>query len=279
MTRVIRIITDREDGLPGHYLISKLAWHWRRAGYQLRVGPAEAIRSDEDVAILHVDRTRIDPSQLPGNPPGRPFLNGKILDISKRLFSGIRVMPGDPWEGPVIVKSNLNYYGELEWRERSHGFVERKRRWLAKRHWKLARMLPPGTYPVLPCLQDVPGWVWRDPEILVERFMPEREAGLYCLRSWVFFGNREYTFRLFSTETIIKAKSIVDHEFLGAPPQELVEFRQRHQWDFGKFDYVVVEGRPILLDTNKTPAIVTGPDTPRLKDLAGGIEAYVGGSL
>jgi hypothetical protein len=272
----IHIVTMKPDGLGGSYLIAKLAWHWARAGHRITVGPIDTLDPALDLAVLHVDRTRVYPGLVPANPAARPFLNGRVLDITKRSFSTARVVRGDDWDGAVIVKSNLNYYGNLEWGGRPHGFLEEKRRALARSHWRLARMLPPSTYPVLPNVSAVPGWVWRDPELIVERFLPEREGDLYCLRGWVFFGARGYTFRLFSTQKVVKVTSIVRHEFLGEPPAELVEFRRLHGWDFGKFDYVEVDGRPVLLDINKTPTISTGPDTPRLHDLAGGLEEFLG---
>lgn len=278
--RKIHVVTDRADALTAHYLIAKLGWHWTRMGHKFTAGPVDQVGPDVDLAILHMDRTRIDSQSIPPNPSGRPLLNSAVLDISKRSFSSNRVSQDDPWDGEVIIKSNLNCFGLPEWNHGSPGFFLRGRRRLARKHWQLARMLPPGAYPVLPRITAVPGWVWNDPEVIVERFIPEREDGLYCLRGWVFFGTRSYTYRMFSSEKIVKVASIVRHEFLGEPPPELVAFRQARNWDFGKFDYVEVDGRPILLDINKTPTTAgsSGPDTPRLRHLAAGLEEFLGGT-
>jgi hypothetical protein len=124
-------------------------------------------------------------------------------------------------------------------------------------------------------LKAVPGWVWKNPDIIVERFMPEREQGFYCLRGWVFFGNRGYTYKLFSSDSMVKTGTMVKYEFLDKPPAELVDFRIRNSFDFGKFDYVEVDGKPILLDINKTPTIVSETNTPRLKSLAGGLNSFL----
>jgi hypothetical protein len=278
MTYKIHVATDKPNALCDYYLIAKLAWHWKRVGHVVTAGPVGGIDPGIDLAIFHVDRTRVDPDSVPGNPAGRPFLNSRVLDISKHLFSLMRVMPGDPWKGSVIVKSDLNAFGSQEWDEREHSFFERKRRRLARRHWKLARSLPPRSYPVLPSISAVPGWVWRHPDIIVERFVPQMNEGLYCLQGWVFFGKRGYTYRMYSTDPVVKAGSIMKAEFLGDPPPELEAFREANGWDFGKFDYVEVDGKHVLLDINKTPSITTGPDTPRLRDLAMGIEDTLGGS-
>lgn len=278
MTYRVHIAVDKLVPFFDCYLISRLAWHWRRAGHSVTAGPVHEIDPGIDLALLHVDRTRIAPGSVPGNPAGRPFLNSRVLDISKHLFSSLRVLPGDPWKGSVIVKSNLNAFGTQERADLEPGFFERKRRKLARRHWRLARCLPPRNYPVLPSISAVPGWVWRHPDIIVERFMPERRDGLYCLHGWVFFGKRGYTYRLYSTDPVVKAGSIVKDEFLGDPPPELEAFREANGWDFGKFDYVEVDGRPILLDINKTPTTTGGPDTPRMRDLSMELEDILGGA-
>jgi hypothetical protein len=273
MTYAIHVVTDQPEMLEKGYLIAKLAWHWRRRGHQITAGPLRQIDPRLDLAILHFDCTRISPETLPANPSHRPFLNSKVLDISKRGFSTARVLPGDEWTGPVIVKSNLNYFGEPEWgRSQRHSLIENFRRRLAQSHWQWAHMLPPGRYPVLPSRSVVPGWVWRHPELIVERFIPEREDDLYCVRGWVFFGAGGYAYRMFSTEPIVKVDSIVRYELLGEPPKELVAIRAARGWDFGKFDYVEVAGRPVLLDMNKTPWISSEPDTPRMRELAAALD-------
>src|SRR5213079_1238108 len=47
------------------------------------------------------------------------------------------------------------------------------------------------------------------------------------------------------------------------PHPEIVEARKRLNFDYGKFDYVLHEGRPVLLDTNKT----TGADRGSSREL------------
>ncbi len=267
----IQIVTDRPDSILDNYLIAKLAWNWKRAGFRITTGPVSEIASDVNLAILHIDRTKICSTQVPVNPARKPFLNSHVLDISKHLFSKLRVLPKDPWEGAVIIKSDLNCFGAPEWKSQPHGFLEGKRRKFARKFWRLARMLPPGQYPVLPNLSAVPGWVWEHPELIVERFIPERDHHRYCIRSWVFFGKQSYTFRLFSKEKVVKMSSITSHEFLEEPPAELEASRKTYGLDFGKFDYVEVDGTPILLDINKTPTSSAEPDTPRLRRLADGL--------
>ena len=48
-----------------------------------------------------------------------------------------------------------------------------------------------------------------------------------------------------------------------------------HGFDFGKFDYVIHEGRAIVFDVNKTPSFTGASDSPRLIDLSHGIEDFL----
>lgn len=273
----IQIVTDKPGRLQPGYLIAALAWHWTRAGHQVTSRAVGAI--DADLGILHIDRTRVEPGMIPPKPARCPLLNERVLDISKSGFSTLRVGPDDSWDGPVIVKSDLNCFGLPEWKSRRHGLFERKRRQLAETSWRLARTLPPRRYPVLAGLSHVPRWVWDRPDTIVERFMPEREGDLYCLRGWVFFGKRGYTYKVLSRDSMVKTTTMTRHEFLGDPPAELEAFREARGFDFGKFDYVEVDGRPILIDINKTPKMLSlrsTPDTPRTRHLAAGLHDFLG---
>ena len=45
------------------------------------------------------------------------------------------------------------------------------------------------------------------------------------------------------------------------PHQEIVKWREAMKFDYGKFDYVVHDGKAVLLDANKTIGCVTGKAT------------------
>jgi hypothetical protein len=268
----IHIVTGDSHALRDYYVISKLATQWREWGHSITFGPAQAL--SEGLAIMHVDRTKVEPELVPETT--RPVLNQQVLDISKNLFSTLRVYPEDPWTGAVILKSILNCFGSPERNASRPGFFERKRRKLAKSSWRLVRMLPERDYPVLKSIAAVPGWVWKREDLIVERFMPERDGDLYSIRGWLFFGDRGYGYRLFSKSPIVKVSTITHHEILDHVPAELEVLRKARGYDFGKFDYVEVEGRPVVIDMNKTPTTIAKPDNPRMIDLAEGIYSFPG---
>lgn len=276
MKAKIQIITEDADALARNYVIAVLAAHWQSWGHKLTHGPAQKL--DADLGMLHINKTRLNENEVPVVAPERQLLNRHVLDISKASFSQLRVYQGDDWDGPVMVKSNLNSFGNPERRLRRRGVFELALRQLARSHWRLAHRLPPNEYPLVPRLSMVPSWVWERSDLLVERFMPERQGDLYSVRGWLFFGERGYAYRLFSASPTVKTGNITRYEILSRVPPELEDFRRGRQFDFGKFDYVEVEGRPVVIDINKTPTTIAKPDSPRLRDLAYGIYDFIGGA-
>ena len=257
-----------------HYLLATLASHWRRRGLRVHVGVSYP--ADTDVCILHHDISRLDESQVPAPPAGKPVVNGQVFDISKRRYSTLLLERGDAWPGPVIIKSNLNHYGAPEARLLRRDLIDRVRRRLADISWRGAQMLPTRSYPVLESVEDVPDWVWASPDLLVEKFLPERtREGHYSVRGWVFCGDRGYAYRVISEEPIVKPRSAARIIYLQSPPAELMERRAELKFDFGKFDYVEHEDGPILLDANKTPVFRGDPDAQRMRWLSTGIDAFL----
>ena len=61
-------------------------------------------------------------------------------------------------------------------------------------------------------------------------------------------------------------------------PVEIAEERRRLGFDYGKFDFVVHGGRPILLDANRTPggsATLTEEYAQGAAELAKGIDVFL----
>ena len=270
----IQIITGAGRPFGPQYLPYRLMECWQEAGHTVAVGPER--RLNADVGIVHVDRTVVPADCLPDTPHPRPLVNGGILDISKTRISRQRLLQCDDWVGPVIVKTNNNAYGGPEFRTLGRWSWPRLRRRLTKRlPWQWVGCLPREHYPVLAHLSDVPGWVWRRHELMVERFLPERDGTDYVLRSWLFFGDQEYSVKLLSPQPVVKAGNISRHEYLHDVPASLRAARLALGVDFGKFDYVVVDGEAVLLDVNKTPSISVSGTTrsPNVIRLASGIAA------
>jgi hypothetical protein len=161
----------------------------------------------------------------------------------------------DSYAGAVIVKSNSNFAGANDFaRLRSSRKLLRR---LVHRLLHRGYRLDAIPYQIYPSLGDVPRKVWADRRLVVEKFVPERQDSLYCLRKWVFLGDTNILILNRSTDPIVKAGDSSRDTVQGGVPQELMAERQRLGFDYGKFDYVMHAGRAVLLDANSTPGVGT----------------------
>jgi hypothetical protein len=83
-----------------------------------------------------------------------------------------------------------------------------------------------------------------------------------------------------SNHPIIKSHNIIGRELLTDVPDDLRQMRRDLGFDFGKFDFAIVEGRTVLYDTNRTPSLggVSESDPPTwLAQLAAGLWALLPG--
>jgi hypothetical protein len=266
-------VAHKSNHLHRSFVLHLLRQHWQDAGHKVIL--RRNFDPTADICLLHLDQTRIDPARIPAAPEGTPILNGRILDISKRSFSTLLLTPDSHWDGPVIIKTDLNHFGRPERAGKPRGWRAWAGATAAAISWRHAGRLPEQTYPVVKHLRKVPGWVWRDHRLIVEKFLPEREGDLYCLRGWMFLGTKGYGWRLFSKDPMVKVGSMVKYEYIDEQPAFLQQFRVDKGYDFGKFDYVMHDGVPILLDANKTPGFSGDPKSPRIADMATGLLDYL----
>ena len=130
-------------------------------------------------------------------------------------------------------------------------------------------------YPIFDSVKKVPRMVWHNPDLVVERFQPERRDGFYCMRTWVFLGDAESHFVLYANQPIIKSGVAVRIDYTDEIPEEIRRIRRELGFEFGNFDYGIVDGRPVLYDANRTPAAPALPElVARLTALASGIESF-----
>lgn len=230
------------------YMVHAILEDLRRRGHSWTISQGFSTRLKGDAAILHVDATRVDPAYA---EYGRTFpfcLNVGVSDISKPRVSMARVAPHDGWDGPVIVKSALNCGGLPESR-------------LNRRAQKAGRPLPfPGAritdeYPVFEHASEVAPQIFDDPDILVERFLPEIEPDGFALRYWLFCGDYDFCGRFVSRDRIVKGAGVFRSEPCPIP-EDLRQRRKELGFDYGKFDFAVHDGKTYLMDANKTPGRV-----------------------
>jgi hypothetical protein len=266
-------------------LVTLLLPLWQAAGLRTQVVTGPAPVGGARLGILHVDLTRVPPDYARLRSAYPALLNGAVEDIGKRrLDAGLGVSRHDAYDGPVIVKTDLNAGGVPERVSRRHGQA-----WPARlagtvldnvfprrptgRWWHRDR-----TYPIFPTKRAVPSWVWRRPDLLVQRFVPEPAARGYALRVWFFMGDADLHFIHYARDPLVKLGRGAGADLLGDVPPELQAIRANLGFDFGKFEYVLWEGKPALLDANKTPSFgveATPFHRPALLRLARGIERWL----
>lgn len=255
--RVVVYVQGRGE-LADRYVLSLVCHAWRERGGEVVVLDDPTHGLDADLAILHVDLTRRPDCFEPVASRYPRVLNARVRDISKRSVSRELLTPDAAWSGPVIVKTDANFLGRPEDR-----LARRSGNPLRRLGHRLARRLPTsgnrmrrsGRYLVLDGLSRVPADVWRDRSLVVERFLPERRGGSYVLRSWIFLGDRERVYLSCSREPVVKSHNVDRYEVVQDVPPEIREARRRLGFDYGKFDFVLHAGRPVLLDVTPTPTI------------------------
>ncbi len=247
---------------PGRYILGRIAERWREWGIEVLHLHDPAQHQDADLAILHVDLTQVPAPHLAWAARYPRVLNGRPMDISKRAISRLLVTPEDPYDGPVIVKTDLNFGGRPE-RELAKRASRSASHWLGriKRRGRCAvppLHLDPAAYPIYAHLREVPAAYWENPALVVERFLPERRGPHYCLRKLWCLGPRTITWRAVATRPIVKAAWVVRREPLPRCP--IVDaWRRDLGLEFGKIDYIQHEGSPVVLDVNPTPGCSAGP--------------------
>jgi len=226
-------------------MIHEILREMERLGHSWKIASGPR-RQSGDVALLHVNAT-IVPADYLGLAENFPVkVNFAVADISKRHVSDAVLDGPGQWSGPVVVKTNLNAFGVPEARINRHA----ARRGLPP-PFQGARML--ADYRIAASASEIGDDVWNDPQLVVERFVPEIEERGYVLRNWVFFGANERCTRHVADAPIVKGANVFASEPC-AVPERLRRRRAELGFDYGKFDFVMHEGEAVLLDANRTPA-------------------------
>jgi hypothetical protein len=262
------ILTHQQQGLDPDYFLGRMKrLVWEREGREVLVHQGTRRPPAAEVAILHIDLTTVPDEYLELARSYPRCVNAGVADISKRRVSRWLVTAEDAYDGPVIVKSNFNHSGDPEWRlRRAQGGLG------TRLHQVALRWLPPAWggrfsgYQLFHRKGQVPAWVWRRGDLVVERFFVEPRGALFALRQWHFFADRGHVSTILSSTPLVKwenkvALAPIDHDV----PEEVWQLRRELGFGFGKFDYVVDQGRPVVFDTNPTPHF--GSDVLRERNL------------
>ena len=263
------------------YFLHLLIREWRAWGAEIEVLNGTGRFVEADAVILHVSLTVVPEAYLRFAERYPVAINGKVDDISKRRVSSNLIDRFDDYDGPVIVKTNLNYGGmpELHAATSSSPFGRLRRLATKSLPWRWSGCLAPEHYPIHDEKSDVADWVWNDPRLVVEKFLPEMIDDHHCLRQWYFLGDRGASLVAHSKNPIVKNANTVSYETGTDPPEELLSARRDLHFDYGKFDYSIVNGKAMLYDANSTPTYDSGTGLVQAKAsaaiVAKGIAAFL----
>jgi len=258
---------------PEKYAISLLADIWRQDGLDVFYVFGVKKFIPADLAIIHVDLSVVLDEYLEFAHRYPVVLNGKVKDIRKSFFSRNIVKKNDAYDGKVIVKSILNCAGSAERKFASWGVFP-----FVKKYIRPLRFNKPTDYIIYDHRNDIPHKYFNSDHFVVEKFLPEMENDCYFVRCYHFLGSRGTCIRLKSNQPIVNSKTYQSMEFV-EPHPEIIEQCERLQFDYGKFDYVIHDGRVVLLDVNKTTGtgrIVLDPKMEKLRRIrAAAIYSYL----
>ena len=253
--------TDRHVRLE-KYIVDHLARYWRESGLQVSYLFGTDTFVPADLLFVHVNLSVVPVAYLDFAARYPLSVNGNVRDIRKSVISENLVRPGDRWDGPVIVKSDLNFGGQPErdvdqsWLHRNSTTWRRVQRVATKMTRRSPTFASWEDYRIYDRLEELPERWFHHPEAVVEKFLPETEDGLFHLRIYQFLGDRSSCVRLASANPLIKAEGSVRAEPV-EPHRDIVDWRKRLAMDYGKLDYLERDGRAVLIDANKTTGAST----------------------
>jgi hypothetical protein len=240
--RRVTILTHASDDFRTPYFLREIARAWTDAGIDVAFHGGLGTPPPADLAILHVDLSIVPAEYVEVARSYETVLNVGITDITKVAISRQLVRRGDGYDGPVLVKTNLNYGGIQELKLQKSDL----------RKAEADRMLH---YRVYGSASAVPAATWDDEAWIVDRFLPEIRDRHFCLRTWMFLGDRETNSISYSRSPIVKSGNVVRREVVPEVPDALRARRRELGIDYGKFDYALHAGEVVLYDVNKTPSM------------------------
>lgn len=255
---------------PG-YLIEWLMMEWGRRGFEIQVVRDIAQSLSTDLLIPHLDLTVIPGEYVRFMQLYQHVINRRVHDTSKRCISKNLLGKNDAYNGPVIVKTDRNYGGLPEEivgaglhkmpsslaRTARRAAIAVGSRITSSPPWRLITCLQPGEYPVFSGLSEVPSGIFKNKNLVVEKYTPEMDGSDYLLRYYYFFGEQETTLLLRSKQPVVKFSNAFQVEEIPVHPR-LRQARAELGFDYGKFDYFEIDGEVVIFDVNKTPGHTAG---------------------
>ena len=247
-------------------LINLLRIHWSNWGAEVIDIYGTDSFIPADLVLVHVDLS-IVPKQYHEFALRYPVhINADVLDIRKSSICDHLLSENDDYDGPVIVKTDLNFAGIPERNEKrlNRNKFQRfppidlfflKLEGLKRRLSRYPEITTKDLYQIFESLQDVPKKYFDD-KTVVQKYLPEKSGDNFILREYYFLGDREYLNVEKSEDPSFTTGEQI--EFIpGVPPAEIRAIRKKLNLRYGKIDYAIHEGETVIFDVNKTVGTVS----------------------
>ena len=261
-------------------LIHALSASWSKMGLRVSFIYGTDDRPEAELLIPQIDLTHTPDEYVDYCNSYHNVINRYVTDISKRRISSNLLWGDEEYHGPVIVKTDNNAAGVPDYRmSKIHNNIFRRvahkvlpvAEHLLGRQMAWRKTLIP--YRIYNNLSEVPAGVFKNCELVIERFLPEKEGKRYFMRHYLCLGDQVRSVRVSGLSPFLKRSTceLVDEGLV--PPDEVVALRRHLGLDYGKIDYVMNEGQVVILDVNRTPGLPGTPAATALtvNDLADGI--------
>jgi hypothetical protein len=224
---------------------------WKAAGHEVIFLNGIDKFIPADICFVHVDLSIIPEVYIDFANRYPVTVNAGVKDIRKSTFSQNLLNSNDTYTGPVIVKTNLNYSG---WPEM---LLQKNKANLAYLRWKNRFFSTPEKfyssydYKIYQSLDEVP-LLYYDSEIFViEKFLPERKGDIYYNNCYMFMGDQDFCVKFGSKLPIVKSAQIESQSVIDPHPK-IIKMRHQMNFEYGKFDYAIHNGEPVLYDLSAT---------------------------
>lgn len=244
-------ILNNSGHVPGgrSHLTTLLADNWRAAGIEVIELAGTRNFVEADLLFLNLSRPVV-PEEYNRFAAQYPVtFNAGAVDLRKHRYADGLLQAGASYKGAVIVKADPANAGSptperTSFLRRLTGF---------HRGADAREVTANDNYRIYASINDVPGEKFA-PGYIVQKFLPEESGGRYILRQYHFLGHEHFLSIQTSGAAIIRT-SIPQSLEEWSPPQELLDLRGRLGLDYGRIDFVEVDGKPFVISVSRSPAL------------------------
>lgn len=234
------------------HLAALLADNWRANGIEVIDLSGTGTFVEADLLFLNLSRAVIpaDYARFAAQYP--VSFNTGADDLRKHRYADGLLKAGAPYRGAVIVRTDLGFTAPLHASNARRGLFGWRN--AARSNGPRPQSNPEsGNYRIFASINDVPAEYF-GPEYIVQKFLPEEKDGRFVLRQYYFLGDMHFLSLQTSGAAIIHTGTPMSLEEW-APPHELLALRERLGLEYGRIDFVQVDGKPFVTSVNRSPAL------------------------